>query len=292
MEIKDAVFVYQMKQEEEIKWHGRLHKHIDNWYEVHYFLQGEGVFLNGNTAYTITPGALFLTPPNTLHSIQAHNLDDPITYYAVLVSVPEHERSIRELLDSEIKRAMQYHIGTNHRFFFEEIREKGMSRHRNLQLSAVHQLISFIYQLSSDDVTQYAKGDNVHLEKAIRFMQKNVMSSISLSDIANHLHLTESYFIRLFKRRIHTTPMKYYTRLKIEAAGAMLAETTLSVKEISAKLCFYSEFHFSKMFKHYTGVAPSNYRTIYLQQLGVSPDSAEIHKRSDPPKADRSSSHE
>ena len=103
-------------------------------------------------------------------------------------------------------------------------------------------------------------------------MQNNVMGSITLRDIANYLHLNESYFIRLFKRRIHTTPMRYYMKLKIEAAGAMLAETSLSIKEIAARLCFYSEFHFSKTFKVYTGLAPSRYRKVYLQQLGVTPD--------------------
>jgi AraC-like DNA-binding protein len=42
----------------------------------------------------------------------------------------------------------------------------------------------------------------------------------------------------------------------------------MSVKEIAAKLKFSSEFHFSKQFKHKTGLAPSYYRANYLQELG------------------------
>ncbi len=273
MIIKDAVFVYQMKEEDEIKWHGRYHRHDPHRYEIHYFLQGKGVFVNGSTTCTISPGSLFLTSPESLHSIQAKDIHDPITYYAVLIEVGEDEDAIRELLEQEITKSVQYRIGTNNRFFFEEIREKGLSTNRNLQLSATHQLIAFLYQLSEDgSAPSLGRGDSVHLEKAIQFMQRNVMNTITLQDIADHLKLNKSYFIRLFKRRIHTTPMKYVTRLKIEAAGALLAETGLSVKEIAAKLSFYSEFHFSKTFKAYTGLAPSSYRKMYLQQLGISPD--------------------
>lgn len=270
MEIKEAVFVYQMKEEEEIKWHGRYHKHADNWYEIHYFLQGEGLFVEQRSQIAISPGILFVTRGGVYHAIQASKEHDPITYYAVLMDVPESEVEIRSLLDSNIGTSRAYHIGTNYRFFFEEIREKGMSESHGLTLSANHQLLSFLYELSENQIHVNRGPEGVHLEKAIQFMQKHVMDSITLSDIARHVRLTESYFIRLFKRRIHTTPMKYYTRLKIEAAGAMLAETNLSVKEISAKLCFYSEFHFSKMFKAYTGLPPSSYRALYLQQLGIS----------------------
>ena len=276
MRIIDAVFVYQMKEEDEIKWHGRHHQHDANLYEIHYFLQGAGSFHNGNTHYRLSPGNLFLTKPETQHSIQAKDLHDPITYYAVLLEVTDQDRDLRTLLEEEILTSGHYAIGTNRRFFFEEIREKGLSQKSNLQLSAVHQLISFLYQLSENDITPSGRDDSIHLEKAISYMQNNVMNSITLTDIAGHIYLNESYFIRLFKRRVHNTPMKYYMKLKIEAATAMLAETTLSVKEIAAKLCFYSEFHFSRTFKAYTGLAPTNYRKNYLQKLGVSPDSKRV----------------
>ena len=62
--------------------------------------------------------------------------------------------------------------------------------------------------------------------------------------------------------------MKYYMKLKIEAASALLTCTDLSVKEIAAKLSFSSEFHFSKQFKSKTGLAPIYYRRNYIQQLG------------------------
>jgi AraC-like DNA-binding protein len=267
MRIEDAVFVYQMQDDDEIRWHGRYHQHGTAEYELHYFLQGTGQFQNGSDLCTIVPGTLFITSPGTFHAIRASDSINPITYYAVLFSVDPHEQQMTELLHQDIHQASRSNIGTNYRFFFEEIREKGLSQIENLRRSAVHQLISFLYQLSEGEMSSYSREESVHLEKALRFMQKNVIGSITLSDIASRLGLTESYFIRLFQRRMKTSPMKYYTRLKVEAAGAMLAGTNLSVKEIAARLCFYSEFHFSRVFKQYTGHAPSHYRARYLQSL-------------------------
>lgn len=62
------------------------------------------------------------------------------------------------------------------------------------------------------------------------------------------------------------TPMKYFTKLKIEAATYMLTDTGLTVHSIAEKLNFYSEFHFSRGFKQYTGFAPSVYRKNYVHK--------------------------
>ncbi|MBI9103673.1 MAG: AraC family transcriptional regulator [Spirochaetales bacterium] len=269
MILKDAVFVYQMKELEAIKWHGRYHTHGQNDYELHYFVQGAGKFLSGDTLYNITPGTLFLTSPGVKHSIKVKDPGSPITYYALLIQPEGGDQDVEELLKEEIRRRPWYAIGSNYRFFFEELRERGMSGIKNLQKAAIHQLISFLYILSEGEDLSFHREGNVHLEKALRLMQNNVMGDLNLDDIAGRLELSQAYFIRLFRRRMGTTPMKYYTRLKVEAAGAMLTSTNMTTAAIAERLCFYSEFHFSRVFKQYTGHAPSIYRKNFLQRLGT-----------------------
>jgi transcriptional regulator GlxA family with amidase domain len=104
-------------------------------------------------------------------------------------------------------------------------------------------------------------------------MQNNVTNDLSLEEITLKLNLSDSYFIRLFKRKMKITPMKYFTKLKIEAATYMLTNTNLKVHSIAEKLNFYSEFHFSRVFKQYTGFAPSVYRKnfVYNQTIQGKP---------------------
>ncbi len=266
MDISDAVFVYQMRAKEELRWHGRTHGHGELQYEIHYFLGGDGEFINAHTCYTIQAGDLFVSPPHVVHSISAHAFD-PVTYYAILIQLSKEEQALIELLE-ELQRIAPLHIGTNYRFFFEEVKEKGLSFSPNRRQSACHQLCSLLYQLHDGKETPFHDTESRHLERALRIMQKHVMGNLSLSSLASELRLTESYFIRLFSKRMKQTPMKYYMKLKIEAASALLTCTDLSVKEISAQLGFSSEFHFSKQFKHKTGIAPSFYRQQYVQMLG------------------------
>ena len=274
MDIHDAVFVYQMKSLRELRWHGRTHAHGDREFEIHYFLGGDGEFVNGKTSYTISPGALFVSSPHTVHSIHAR-ADDPVTYYAILVELGKGEEELGFML-LEQEHHSPYHIGTNYRFFFEEVKEKGLSQSLRRRQSACHQVCSLLYMLEEGPDGLGSDNESRHLERALRIMQKNVMGSLTLGELAHELNLTESYFIRLFSRRMRQTPMKYYMKLKVEAASALLTCTELSVKEIAAKLGFSSEFHFSKQFKLKTGMAPTYYRRNYLQMLGSNTESTEV----------------
>ncbi|MDC7246459.1 MAG: AraC family transcriptional regulator [Sphaerochaetaceae bacterium] len=266
MKIVDAVFVYQMKNQNELKWHGRTHAHKEDEYEIHYFLGGDGQFINNRTSYTISPGTMFVSLPQIVHTIKASS-SNPITYYAILLRLSKNETALTSLFEQQQANS-PYHIGTNYRFFFEEIKEKALSSSYNRHQSACHQIASLLYQVQDGRKGLNNDNESRHLEKALRIMQKNVMANLTLSELASELHLTESYFIRLFGERMHQTPMKYYMKLKIEAASALLTCTELSIKEIAATLSFSSEFHFSKQFKAKTGLAPTYYRRNYLQKIG------------------------
>lgn len=268
MQILDVIFVYQMKEENEIQWHSRYHAHGENEFELHYFIQGSGSFLNDRTRFRLEPGTLFLTNPEIDHSIIVQDGSSPISYYAILLKTDDSDREIQRLLTIDLKSNRTYALGTNYRFFFEEIKEKGLSGNRALRQSAVHQLISFLYVLSGEEDFHFSDSRNSHIEKALRIMQNNITNDLDLELIAEKLGLSKSYFIRLFQQKMKTTPMKYFMKLKIEAAGAMLSSTDRSLLTIAQDLNFYSEFHFSRVFKQYTGSAPSVYRKQYLQLAG------------------------
>ena len=262
MKLLDAVFVFQMQEEQELLWHQRVHSHTQGQFELHYFVSCCGTFTNARSRYAIHPGSLFVTSPGTIHSIEAGG-GELLTYYATLLSCPSEEELIEHL-----EAQNPFHIGTNWRFFFEEVRDKGLSSKEEMQKSAIHQVLGLLYSLAAGTKMEENKGEDHRLERAIRYMQRHLFDKVSLEMIASHIQLDPSYFVRLFKSRMNTTPMRYYANLRLEAARALVTSTNLSVKEIAAKLQFCSEFHFSKCFKESTGQSPSSYRRSHLQLLG------------------------
>ena len=266
--ISDAVFVYLLQDDDQIRWHSRTHTHRDDEWEMHYFIQGAGSFKNAGVTRMLQPGSVFFSAPGEVHTVMPSSKTTPITYYAILFRIIGDDRDFLELLEEIERHRKNCNIGTNYRFFFEELKDKFLSHNRARVNSGIHQFISFLYMLTDDSGEfHYSDGSNAHIERSLRIMQNNVFEKLTLEELADKLKLNKSYFIRLFSKKMNTTPMKYFTRLKIEAASSMLISTAMPIYEISDKLCFYSEFHFSKSFKQHKGLPPRDYRANYSETL-------------------------
>ena len=75
-------------------------------------------------------------------------------------------------------------------------------------------------------------------------------------------------------------PMRYYSRLKIEAAQAMLSSTNLRIQEIADKLGYVNQFNFTRAFRRVSGMSPSSYRATCLQRADFAAAGSERRKSS------------
>ncbi len=263
---EDIVFVYHLNDPGQIAWHGRDHCHGENLYEIHYFVSGEGSFRNDKTRYAIERGSLYFSAPGMWHQILATVLEKPITYYALLIDVSE-DGETSALLDRLVGRGEGRIVGNGYRFFFADILEKHLSREPELEFSARHALISMLYQIAAGKGPSWATPDNAHIGKAIAIMQARIERHLDLSELCDYLDVSREHFVRLFSSYMGMPPMRYYARLKIEAARAMLSSTNLHVGEIADKLEFDSQFSFSRAFRRATGISPTDYRDRFLQKV-------------------------
>lgn len=261
MDIIDCVFVLQLHEEEELAWHQRLHAHKINQFEVHYFLEGDGTFLTNNKKYRIKENQVYITCDNIEHKITAEK-DSYISYYAILMEYNDTDKS----LIRELNNYGPINLTENKRFFFEWIKDNGLSKNKNLRLSSCHKLLGFLYSLNQN--YEEEETINIAVEKALKYMRLNLFENITLEELANYVSLNPIYFNRLFCSKMNYPPIKYFSLMKLEAARSLLATTSLSIKEIAAKLNYNSQFHFSKSFKDNTGLSPSYYRKTHYQIIG------------------------
>jgi AraC-like DNA-binding protein len=271
MRFEDMVFVYHLRDEAQIAWHGRLHSHEGSLYELHYFISGEGSFRNSRAVHSIEPGTLHITPPGLLHQIAATDSKRPITYYAVLIDAgvdkdAEGDAALLELLERLGSRSGPLFVGTSQRFFFADLLEKSRSGKRELVLAAYHGLLAFLYALDGGQAASRAPTDNAHVEKALAIMQGSIEGELDLGALCERIRLSREHFVRLFSERMGMPPMRYYSQLKIEAARAMLSSTNLRVREIADKLGYENQFNFARAFKRVSGMSPTGYRATCLQR--------------------------
>jgi transcriptional regulator GlxA family with amidase domain len=72
--------------------------------------------------------------------------------------------------------------------------------------------------------------------------------------------LSVSQFDRQFKRKFQTTPLKYLTKIRVDAACHQLASTDLPIATIALQTGFYDQSHFTHQFVRYKGTTPFRYR--------------------------------
>lgn len=113
------------------------------------------------------------------------------------------------------------------------------------------------------------------LESALKMIHTQWNQSISLSETAARLYVSESYISRVFKKYVGTTFTKYLVDLRLSHAVNDLKGTD-SVTEIAYRNGFKSDNSFIDFFKKAYGCTPGKYR----QQLKQPADTPE------PPKED------
>lgn len=105
-------------------------------------------------------------------------------------------------------------------------------------------------------------ADNISV--AMNYMRQNLHRNLQMEDVAAQSGMGYSKFRKVFKEYTGFSPAQYFFRLKMERAKDYLLSTSLSCKEISFRLGFDSASYFNKMFRHYQGQTPKEYRAIAL----------------------------
>lgn len=98
------------------------------------------------------------------------------------------------------------------------------------------------------------------IKNAVAYIKDNISKSISRSEVAEHLHLNEEYFTRLFKQYTGYTFKDYEMMERIKQAQKLLKNTRFSISIIASKVGYDNFSHFSKTFKKMTGSTPQEYR--------------------------------
>lgn len=98
--------------------------------------------------------------------------------------------------------------------------------------------------------------------KSIRFMKENYTHKLTLEDVAREVHLSPSYFSRIFKEEMHANFNSYLNKIRIDRAKQFLLRDDINLVDISNLVGYEDQSYFSKVFKKMTGVSPGKFREL------------------------------
>ena len=106
------------------------------------------------------------------------------------------------------------------------------------------------------------------INKALCFIDEHIDLTIQLDDIAKASHFSPYHFHRLFHALVGETVNDYVSRKRMEKAVSRLAyNPDLSITEVSEAGGFSSSANFSKAFKIYFGISPSELRKSAFENV-------------------------
>jgi len=102
------------------------------------------------------------------------------------------------------------------------------------------------------------------IRRAIELMHAHLSRELPLEEIAAAAYLSPFHFARLFKKLTGASPHAFLATLRVNRAQTLLAETDLSISEVSARVGYSSPSHFTKAFRQATGLTPRAFRNALV----------------------------
>lgn len=101
--------------------------------------------------------------------------------------------------------------------------------------------------------------DDDLLEDILRFIDNNIHTPISISDLCDEFNVSSSKLHTMFKEHLNTSVKLYINQLKLKKSKELMSETGHTVSEIAFMLGFNSIHYFSNKFKKEFGFSPKEY---------------------------------
>jgi len=139
-------------------------------------------------------------------------------------------------------------------------------------------LISYAQQLENQganpnqDPAKFNHYTNLIVVTITNLISKNYAENLTLEDIASRVGFSIPYISKLFKAKMGCSIIAYEIKTKISKAKEMIGEGNYNFQEISEALNYESVQYFSKQFKKYMMMTPSEYRQSIKLNYAMDPE--------------------
>ena len=226
----------------------REHSH-DTW-EIVYYTEGKGINRVGDRDIPFEKGTIICQPPHIPHTEISEK-----GYKNIFFVVKECD-----------------FFGMEIPFFQDSYRNEGLFLLEQLQICYLQKpnnwqnISESILSLLTEYMFSWSEKEkrNPYVEKCENILVENISScDYSVIDTIDSLPLSNTYFMKLFKKETGYTPNEYITKKRIDYAKRLLLNnhfSDLRIKDISLMCGHKDQYYFSKLFKKKTGLSPEQMR--------------------------------
>jgi two-component system response regulator YesN len=96
--------------------------------------------------------------------------------------------------------------------------------------------------------------------EAIKFIEQNYNTDITLQQVAELVEMSPNYLSTLFKKDLQLSFVEFINQCRVDKAKEMLLNTHMKSYEVAQSVGFMDESYFSRIFKKFTDTSPKEFR--------------------------------
>lgn len=227
--------------------------------------EGEAIFSCNNSQYKAVKGDLiYFQEGDTRYAYTFP--DNLMKCYAVdfIYTCPIFKDNHWELTSPNLPFKFHENIADKYLFlrlqaYFEDMSKLWLSGSKNRMSNCRSIFINIMTLLIEWKCGNDINYDKIRkVEKVIDFMTSNYNSKLSLETLANVVNVSTSYLGSIFREVTGISPVDYLINIRMSKAKELILDGN-SITQTSNLVGFTDVFYFSKYFKKYEGISPSQY---------------------------------
>lgn len=203
------------------------------------------------------PSTLVFHPPQERHAVQYQ--DRPVRILSVRIDAPRffYFTNHSSIFESRVS-AQGETINWIGRRLYKEFRHAD-----HLSTLAVEGLVCEALVESARAQARSEDCSPPWLRQAEEFLRDNFSQPFRFEDLAKAAGVHPAHLSRVFRRKHGCTVGEYIRRLRLDFALQAIGNQRSSLAEVASAAGFSDQSHFTRTFKAYFGVTPSQYRRLH-----------------------------
>lgn len=244
-----------------------------SFYQVKYILNGKGTYFEGKTIEDISTGSLILIPTNTTYRLDSNKGLDLLSINFSLQSTSHSY--IQKLFDT-VKKELLYILPNRNRsaaillwisLLKLAANDNTIYLKNNIENIGITLFWSifkdFEKEILSRDSKQVHSSASTLIYQAKVYIIENLSESITIKEIAKHLHISERHLSRLFNQELGQPFTTYIRKERIRKAGILLSDSDIPIKDIALQTGFSSIHYFTNVFSKEMDMPPGQFRNRF-----------------------------
>ncbi|OXM83013.1 AraC family transcriptional regulator [Paenibacillus rigui] len=251
-------------------------KHNHQFFELNMVLEGTQYFNLTDRKFKMTAGDILFIKPDEVHSCHCPD-NQNITYVCMHFNVdePQLRQSLLKIKDSLHPEGSPLWEALYPALMrIDTIGAEGDKHYNDLKnVSLFLEVISAICRTVANPMHHILGNENRYDRLASRIAKKitsladdwaevggDVLIKHGIKEVAEELGYHPTYCTRVFKSMYGVSPRDYISNIKLRESKLLLSQQDLTIEQVAARLGYRDVSYFSKQFKRWTNLSPSDFR--------------------------------